>query len=100
MNRENYLTEVEKRINGIFSASKEGYKTPPVERHRLEGFMNAGVFMGIVDNSELSSLMDKIHMRVFGKTIQQRKEELSGSLKDEVIDYSFYELPTYIRKGK
>ena len=98
MNRENYLNEVEKRLNRIFTASKEGYKTPPVERHRLEGFMAAGVFMGFVTNTELAKLMDEIHVRLFGKTIQQRKAGLPGSGQEEDIDYSFYDQPTFERK--
>lgn len=100
MNREHYLSEVEKRLNQIFTASKEGYKTPPIERHRLEGFMAAGVFMSLVSNAELAKVMDDIHMRLFGKTIKQRKAELPGSWQEEGIDYSFYEQPTFERKDK
>jgi len=98
MNRENYLNEVEKRLNRIFTASKEGYKVSPVERHRLEGFMAAGVFMGLVTNAELAKVMNDIHVRLFGKTIQQRKSELPGSWQEEGIDYSFYDQPTFVRK--
>ena len=98
MNREDYLNEVEKRLNRIFTVSKEGYKTPPAERHRLEGFMAAGVFMGLVTNAELAKVMDEIHVRLFGKTIQQRKKELPGSWQEEGIDYGFYDQPTYERK--
>jgi hypothetical protein len=98
MNRENYLNEVEKRLNRIFTASKEGYKVSPVERHRLEGFMAAGVFMGLVTNAELAKVMNDIHVRLFGKTIQQRKAELPGSWQEEGIDYSFYDQPTFERK--
>ena len=98
MNREKYLSEVEKRLNRIFNASKEGYKASPVERHRLEGFMAAGVFMGLVTNAELAKVMDGIHVRLFGKTIQQRKEKMPGSWQEEGIDYSFYDQPTFVRK--
>jgi len=98
MNREDYLNEVEKRLNRIFTVSKEGYKTPPAERHRLEGFMAAGVFMGLVTNAELAKVMNDIHVRLFGKTIEQRKAELSGSWQEEGIDYSFYDQPTFERK--
>ncbi len=100
MNREHYLSEVEKRLNQIFIASKEGYKAPPAERHRLEGFMAAGVFMGLASNAELAKVMNEIHVRLFGKTIEQRKKELPGSWKEEGIDYSFYDQPTFVRKDE
>ena len=98
MNKENYLGEVEKRLNRIFLASKEGYKASPAERHRLEGFMQAGVFMRLATNSELAKLMDEIHVNIFGKTIQQRKAELSTSWQEEVIDYDQYDQPAFERK--
>ena len=37
-------------------------------------------------------------MSVFGKTIQQRKNESSGNWQEEVIDYSAYDQPSYERK--
>jgi len=98
MNRERYLNEVEKRLSRLFSASKEGYKAAPAERHRLEGFMAAGVFMGLVTNAKLAKVMNDIHVRLFGKTIEQRKAEIPGSWQEEGIDYSFYDQPTFERK--
>lgn len=98
MNRESYLIEVESRLKRIFSASKEGYKVTPAERHRLEGFMQAAVFMKLASNAELAKLMEAVHLSVFGKTIQQRKTEQAGKWQDEMIDYSQYEQPAYERK--
>ena len=60
--------------------------------------MAAGVFMGLVTNTELAKVMDEIHVQLFGKTIQQRKAELPGSWQEEGIDYSLYEQPTFERK--
>ena len=98
MNKEHYIQQLEKRLTSLFVSSKEGYKASPIERNRLEGFMNAGVVLGVITNAELSSLMDSIHMDVFGKTIQARKAELSSSWNDdEKVDYSFYEKPTFER---
>ena len=98
MSKQNYLNEIEKRLNRIFLASKEGYKSSPEDRHRLEGFMHAGVFMGLVTNAELAKFMDEIHVRIFGKTIQQRKTELASNWREETIDYGQYEQPTFERK--
>ncbi len=99
MNKEKYLNEVEKRLRLMFQASREGYKVVPVERHRLEGFMRAGVFMGVVSNEELAALMADCHQNIFGKTIEQRKAEKSSLWQEEAIDYRQYEQPAYERKG-
>ena len=68
-------------------------------QHRLNR-LHAGVFMGLVTNAELAQCMDEIHVRIFGKTIQQRKTELASNWHDETIDYGQYEQPTFERKDR
>lgn len=101
MSRDKYLSEIEKRLNRLFIASKEGYKPSSIEKHRFEGFfMHAGVVMGFVTNAELAVLMDDVHIKVFRKTIQQRKEDHPAHFNDEAIDYSGYDQPTFERKDQ
>jgi len=97
MNKEDFLNEVERRLSKMFYASKEGYKNSTVDKHRLEGFMQAGVFLGLVSNKELSVLMDAIHHSVFGISIKERRDSKSDSWKNDTIDYSVYDQPTYER---
>jgi len=99
MNKDEFLTEVEKRLSKMFTASKEGYKAAPIDRHRLEGFMQAGVFIGLVSNAELSELMEAVHLKVYGQTIAQRRAACSTSWQNEAIDYSQYDQPAYMRKN-
>ena len=96
MNKEDYLAEVETRLFRIFAASKEGHKAALIDKHRLEGFINAGVFMKIASNSELSVLMERTHQSVFGMSIQDRKKK-NTRWEESIIDYSSYDLPTYMR---
>ena len=98
MNKDDFIDEVEKRLNRIFKASKDGYKASLIERHRLEGFMSAGVYMGVVTNAELAKVMNDIHVSIFGQSIEQRKAEKKTGWQVEVIDYSAYEQPAFERK--
>lgn len=100
MDKDQYLAEVESRLRRMFSASKSGYKTPAVDRHRLEGFMQAGVFFGLTDNRELTQLMEETHFSVFGKTIRERREDNPLNWQSEPVDYRAYEAPTFIRNGE
>jgi hypothetical protein len=99
MNKEQYLSEIERRLLKHFSASHDGYKVPANERHRLEGFIQGAVFMGFASNQELSVLMDNIHKSVFGKSIQERKSESHSKWQESNIDYTPYDQPAYERKG-
>jgi hypothetical protein len=91
--------EVEKRIKKMFTAAKEGYKAAPVERHRLEGFMQAGVYIDLVSNAELSELMESVQLNVYYQTIAKRRAASSTSWQNEAIDYSQYDQPAYMRKN-
>ncbi|AQA18354.1 hypothetical protein BST95_09030 [Halioglobus japonicus] len=96
--RTEYLDEVESRLRKLFKASKDGYKASPQQRHRLEGFIQAGTFIGIASGQEMETLMDMVHQEVFGMTIQERNNVTSEAWASETIDYSEYEAPTYDRK--
>ena len=95
--KEDYLHEVENRLVRMFRASRDGHKAAAEERHRLEGFMQAGAFLGLAASDELKSLMNQVHVDVFGKTIRERQSEQSTPQVPENIDYSKYEQPAYER---
>ena len=95
--KEKFTQEVERRLQRLFSASKDGYKPPNIERHRLTGFIHAGVFMGIATNKEMHTLMEVTHYSIFKKTIKERKETQQISWEDHDINYDQYEQPTYER---
>ena len=96
-NSEKFMQEVERRLHNLFRASKDGYRIPDIERHRLTGFIHAGVFMGIATNKEMHNLMESVHFSVFAKTIKERKETQQISWEDHDIDYGQFEQPTFER---
>ena len=97
MDKKEYLAEVNKRLTRLFKASKEGYKIPDIDRHRLEGFMQAGIFMKITTSTEMAELLERAHYSVFGKTAQERKAEKSTGWSDIEVDYGLFDSPTYLR---
>ena len=97
MDKQKFLTEVEARLTELFSASKRSQKLPAFVKHRCEGFMHAGVFMGLVTNDELQALMERIHLDICGKTIEQTKQDKAHIWNEEVTDYSLYDAPPKTR---
>lgn len=96
-----YLAEIEKRLFNMFSASKQGIKATAMEKHRLQGFMQAGVYLKIQTLEEQQALIELVHFKVHGKTVAQRSEELTrrGIQPDTSIDYSYYDTPTHHRQS-
>jgi hypothetical protein len=93
MNKAQFLTEVERQLKNIFVALKQGRTAPKVEKHRCEGFMRAGVFCGLVTNSELTAVMEKVHIDILGESTADRKARKEGQWKEQEMDYSLYEPP-------
>ena len=97
IDREHFVAEVEARLRRLFSASKSGYRPPAMDRHRLEGFMQAGVFMGLCNNQELAALMEELHQAIFAKSIRERQQENPLDWRYERIDYSAFDEPAFTR---
>ncbi len=95
--RDEYLQEVKNRLGRMFRASKDGHKASPMERHRLEGFIQAGSSLGLATSDEMEALMDQVHFDILEKTIDERKSKQSSLWSAETIDYSQYENPSYER---
>jgi len=73
--------------NGISNKEKKGF---------IDGFMHAGILVGLVDMEELQAIIDRAHMDVFGKTLDERKALIrSAQLSEDVLD-----IPTFHRLGK
>ncbi len=93
MNKQHFLDEVEKRLAKLLSASKQGYPPSPLERHRLEGFMEAGVFLGLVSPQELNDLKENTCQAIFHMSVAERIKHKKRSWPVDEIDYSQYEKP-------
>ena len=62
----------------------------------VDGFMHAGILIGLVDIEELQKKIDQVHLDVFGKTLEERKALIkSAQLSEDVLD-----IPTFHRLGK
>ena len=80
------------------NASKHLGKASPVEKHRCEGFMQAGVVLGAATNEELQERIEAIHLDVFGQTVKEREKARASGWKEDAVDYSQYELSPTLRE--
>lgn len=97
MTKDDYLNEVRRELKIIFQTIKLCRKNDAKEKYRCEGFMKAGVFLGLVTNTELRSVMEQVHFEVFGQTIEGRAESRKHIWRESETDYSAYEVPTFLR---
>ena len=97
MNKTEYLKSVEAQLLEVFKQVQIGNR-PDKQKYRTEGFMQAGRVLGIVNEAELTELMEKTHKDVFAMTIaerEQKKLELEKQLEKD--NYAYLDVPTFVR---
>ncbi|MCP3869860.1 MAG: hypothetical protein GY703_17560 [Gammaproteobacteria bacterium] len=100
LEKDRFMNEVAHQLRVIFDALHDGHVPPEILKHRSEGFMQAGVFLGIANNSELKKLMESVHLEVTGMTIKERTTKQKQRWKDLKTDYDQYDSPAYKRRKK
>ena len=70
-------------------------------RQRIQGFISAGEFLGVITRAEAINLMDEAHFSVFGLTNQQRQARKADlkSVKN-TQEQSIFDIPAIERLAK
>jgi hypothetical protein len=97
MDKKKFIQSCYLQLVDIFQKAKLHQKDDK-QKHRTEGFMQAGKFTGMISNEEAVSLMEKAHYEVFGETIASRKSR-KKSLKEAIArgDDDYIAIPAYER---
>ena len=65
---------------------------------KIDGFIAAGILIGLISKPELQKIIDAEHMSAFGMTRNERREKLKFQSKGVAIDWDIYDIPTIHRK--
>ena len=65
---------------------------------KVDGFIAAGILIGLISKPELQTIIDTEHMSAFGMTRNERREKLKFQSKGVAIDWDIYDIPTIHRK--
>lgn len=95
--RELFLSHIERQLIKYYQNVKLREKEDHTAKHRIEGFMQAGVALELVNSIELQSITDKIHVEVFNMTQLERKLKVVKGEGSE-IDWSIYEQSPSMRR--
>ncbi len=98
MNKSEFLVLVEPQLRDVFKEAQLGTRSSKA-KHRCEGFMQCGRVMGIVGDSDLNNLMEKVHKEIFNMSIAERKAEklkLHQQMQDN--EYKDLNIPAFLRE--
>lgn len=92
-----FLASVKRQLRDFYQDMKLTGRANAIQKARIEGYMLAGVQMGLTDNQTLHTLMINVHYDVFGQSIEQRK--LNYALEYCAQGgWDIYDSPAYGRK--
>ena len=94
--KEKFLDNFHALIEQLYIAQKSKGGANKEKKGFIDGYMHAGILIGLVEMEELQEVIDTAHMDAFGKTLEERKALIrSAQLSEDVLD-----IPTFHRLGK
>ena len=66
-------------------------------KHKISGYIEAGLILNILSKDELQDLIDQEHLAAFGMTRKQRRIEKKLGKKEKVKDWSAFDRPAIER---
>ncbi len=79
--KKKFLKNLEAQLRESMTAARAGEKISDADKFRCEGFMQAGVELGLVSDEEIQELIKAVHVSVYGESITARRgKEKPGSL--------------------
>lgn len=95
--KQTFFASCYQQLVGIFENAKVHHKDDK-QKHRTEGFIQAGKFIGLITDEEATALMEKAHYEVLGETITSRRSRKT-SLKEAIArgDDDYVAIPAYER---
>ena len=78
--KQKFLKNLEAQLRESMTAARAGEKIAAADKYRCEGFMQAGVELGLVSDEEIQELIKAVHLSVYGESITARrgKEKLGN----------------------
>lgn len=97
MDKQAFIDSCYSQLVGIFQKAKL-HQRDNKQKHRSEGFIQAGKAMGLITNDEAQEIMNKAHFEVFCESIESRKSR-KVNLKEAIArgDDEYIDIPAYER---
>ena len=96
INKERYSSLLSKLLNDYYKEIKRAGSASKESKEYIDGYLTAARALNIFQYEELKDIVEKIHFKAFGKTIQERR---LSELTESSSDNEFLKIPTYIREG-
>ena len=101
MDKQRFIEQAHQQLCALFSQKKFKGKTSDQERGRVEGFLHAGQYLGLISAEEGRQLMNRAYFDIFGVTLDvmtQTRERRKRALETDNDDY--LNIPAVTRQAR
>jgi hypothetical protein len=95
-NKERYLDILSHIVWEHYNEIKLKNSVSEERKQYIKGYMAAARVLNELDYEELKEIINKVHFKAFGKTIEERKQSESS---ESFLNKEFMEILTFIREG-
>src|SRR5208337_1802336 len=95
-NKERYLDILSHIVWEYCKEIKLNNSVAEERKQYIKGYVAAARVLNVLDYEELKEIINKVHFKAFGKTIEERKQSESS---ESFLNKEFMEILTFIREG-
>ena len=94
--RSKYIESARERLQKLYSV---GEKTPKRAKYRdqLEGYLKAGLLLGVIEEDDIHNIVNEEHHRVYGTSPQERELQSKLPMREHKAKWDQYDRPHYQR---
>lgn len=96
MTKDRYRDILEDLLREYYGEIKVRGRASESRKHFIDGYMKAARALGALTHEELRDAVERVHVEVFGETLQERRRSAGSELspEDDSLD-----IPAYVRQG-
>ena len=92
-----YLEDLRHLLSTLYGVEDEQSDTYKAHKNHLDGFVHAGLHIKLVTKNELQKIVESEHLKVYGKTRNQRSAERQLPGDPLEVDWASYDKPAIER---
>ena len=95
--KQKYHSSFQEVVEWYCSVLKDVGDVPSGWLEYVDGYMDAGLLLGITSAEEPDNIIQAANYKIFGMTVEERKKKYKRKTK---VDENDLDIPTFIREGK
>lgn len=100
MEKKRFLDEIEAKLYRQLSAARRGVVFTQEQRANLAGFVDAGHFLDLINNKDVSELYSRVYSQVYGMSEARHRGIGPVSIDELELNLAELEYPAYLRAKK